>query len=51
MLRKVALTSEWDLVRLMDKDGPFALLYNVATLETRTVETQEELRAALQEIL
>ena len=51
MLRKVALTSEWDLVRLIDEEGPFALLYNVATMETRTIETQEDLRTALAEIL
>ena len=51
MLRKVALTSEWDLIQLTDEEGPFALLYNVATLETRTIEDQGQLRAALAEIL
>jgi len=46
-MRKVALTSEWDLIQLQDEEGPFAILFNVATYETREVQCREDLLAVL----
>lgn len=46
-MRKVALTEEWDLIQLQDDEGAFAILFNVATYETREVQCKEDLLAVL----
>ena len=46
-MRKVALTPEWDLIQVSDEDGTETILFNVATYETRVVESREDLVAVL----
>ena len=46
-MRKVALTSEWDLIQLQDEGGTFSILFNVATYETREVQSTEDIAAVL----